>query len=241
MIFNDSYTTTAQTYTFTANTLTRSGIAPITWDTMSQVILYTYAGSNQVNVQGVAAGTSESIATTAGDVVTIGSLGTLANILGYVNVESGGTNTASVVVDDPGNATADFSTSGPFYILSNLAPGLIQLDLAAGSTLDVQGGSGSNTFTAANPPTGLSVNLGGGSGSNTLVGANATNSWNVTGLNSGTLGSVSFTGMQNLVGGAGVDDFQFTAPAACPASTAAAPRRAKATGWITLHSPRPLP
>jgi len=218
VIFNDSEAAAGQTYTLTANTLTRSGIAPITWDTMNQVILYTGSGNDHVNVRAVAAATDESIAAATGDVVTVGSLapalgGTVANILGELVVQSG---IVSVIVDDSGDATphphAVFSAPAAnpaLYNLTGLAPAPIYFDLAPGSTGTVHGGSGGNTFTVANQPQGFNMNVDGGTGTNTLVGPNASNTWNVTGHNSGTLGSVSFAKMQNLVGGTGVDVFQF--------------------------------
>jgi len=220
VIFNDSEAAAGQTYTLTANTLTRSGIAPITWDTMNQVILYMGSGDDHVNVRAVAAATDESIAVATGDVVTVGSLapalgGTVANILGELVVESG-TDTASVIVDDSGDATphphAVFSAPAAnpaLYNLIGLAPAPIYFFLAPGSTGTVHAGSGGNTFTVANQPQGFNMNVDGGTGTNTLVGPNTSNTWNVTGHNSGTLGSVSFAKMQNLVGGTGVDVFQF--------------------------------
>jgi hypothetical protein len=45
---------------------------------------------------------------------------------------------------------------------------------------------------------------------NTLIGPNTTNTWSITGTNSGTLdGTVAFTSIQNLVGGAGNNTFAF--------------------------------
>src|SRR5690606_1556677 len=52
--------------------------------------------------------------------------------------------------------------------------------------------------------------LNGGSQNDTLFGSDSTNNWTVTAQNSGTLGTVSFSGMENLVGGIGVDNFVFT-------------------------------
>src|SRR5262249_44535740 len=50
----------------------------------------------------------------------------------------------------------------------------------------------------------------GGSGNNMLVGPDADNTWAVGGPNAGTLdGTVTFTDVQNLQGGAGADTFVF--------------------------------
>jgi hypothetical protein len=59
------------------------------------------------------------------------------------------------------------------------------------------------------------VTLNGGSGANTLVGSNTANTWSLAGINAGTLsgaaisGPVSFSGVQNLRGGSGIDTFVF--------------------------------
>jgi Ca2+-binding RTX toxin-like protein len=54
--------------------------------------------------------------------------------------------------------------------------------------------------------------LTGGAGGDTLVGADlAANVWNVTGKNAGKVGSVTFTEVENLTGGAKADRFAFAA------------------------------
>jgi hypothetical protein len=59
------------------------------------------------------------------------------------------------------------------------------------------------------------LTLNGGGDSNTLVGSDAANMWNITGRNAGTLtgavlpGLVTFSGVQNLSGGADTDTFVF--------------------------------
>lgn len=59
------------------------------------------------------------------------------------------------------------------------------------------------------PTAGMTVN--GGTGTNTLIGTGQSNTWNVTGTNSGTLnGNVTFSNMQNLTGGTGGDVFKFS-------------------------------
>src|SRR5205807_542773 len=86
VVFNDTVNPVGQTYDFTATSLRRSAIAPITWDPMSQVILYAGAGADHVNVTSVSAATFESLVVGTGDILTIGSKapalgGNLANIL----------------------------------------------------------------------------------------------------------------------------------------------------------------
>src|SRR5262249_42624542 len=54
----------------------------------------------------------------------------------------------------------------------------------------------------------------GGTGSDTLVGSSAASSWQITGSNAGTLGTLSFTGMENLTGSSANDTFKFSNGAA---------------------------
>ncbi len=68
-----------------------------------------------------------------------------------------------------------------------------------------------NVQSNGNLPTYLStcIPLDGGGGSNTLVGPNAASTWTISGTNTGTLGSVAFANVQNLVGGIANDTFAF--------------------------------
>lgn len=50
-----------------------------------------------------------------------------------------------------------------------------------------------------------------GSGDDTLVGADVASSWVIDNLNSGSVDSLSFSGIENILGGSASDDFQLTA------------------------------
>jgi hypothetical protein len=80
---------------------------------------------------------------------------------------------------------------------------------------------GNNTFTVSNVLKSAPVTFAGGSGgTNTLVGSGAANTWTINKANGGSLtttpttGTVSFSQVQDLVGGSGVDWFKFTAAGA---------------------------
>jgi hypothetical protein len=70
-------------------------------------------------------------------------------------------------------------------------------------------GTGTTTFLAS--PSNDTVS--GAGGTNTLVGTSADSTWSVSAQNSGTLtftgGTTTFSGVQNLTGGSGADDFVF--------------------------------
>ena len=55
--------------------------------------------------------------------------------------------------------------------------------------------------------------LKGSLGIDTLVGPNMDNLWHVIGPGSGTIGGLAFSGIENLTGGSGADDFQLSAAA----------------------------
>jgi hypothetical protein len=79
--------------------------------------------------------------------------------------------------------------------------------------LTVAGGSGGNHFIMPQGPPNLPAGMiiQGGSGINTLNGPDSSNRWQVTGANAGTIdGSVTFTSIQNLIGGSGNDTFAFS-------------------------------
>ena len=69
------------------------------------------------------------------------------------------------------------------------------------------------TLTAALKKFNATLAYDGGAGSNTLRGSNSTSTWNITGVNAGNLGTVSFTSVGNLSGGTGQDTFALSSNA----------------------------
>jgi hypothetical protein len=130
-----------------------------------------------------------------------------------------------------------FNTDSTGWGVSGLAPSQIYMNLGSGSSVQVAGGSpatgqsGGNTFTIQSAPVALSisggtgndgfiftntaplganVSLAGGGGNDTLQGPNTANTWQISAANAGTLDrTVSFSGMQNLLGGTANDTFGF--------------------------------
>src|SRR5262249_18770468 len=88
--------------------------------------------------------------------------------------------------------------------------GAAPITFAGFPALAVNAGSGDDSFTVTALVAGTSVSLNGGSGTNTLAGPNTNNTWRMGG-SGGTLdGPVSFLRMANLVGGAADDRFIFS-------------------------------
>ncbi|MBN2479532.1 MAG: filamentous hemagglutinin N-terminal domain-containing protein [Parachlamydiales bacterium] len=81
------------------------------------------------------------------------------------------------------------------------------------SNLVLTGGSGSDNFNiGVNTITQIPTTAldGGtiGATTNTLTGPNSTNSWSVNNTNAGTLGNITFTNINSLIGGSGSDSFE---------------------------------
>jgi hypothetical protein len=78
----------------------------------------------------------------------------------------------------------------------------------SGLVARLNGGADNDKFTIG---TGVVFDgtLDGSTGVDTLVGGDTDNTWSLTGSNTGTLNGSSFTGIENLTGGAGQDLFQF--------------------------------
>jgi len=85
--------------------------------------------------------------------------------------------------------------------------------LADTSSVLIQGSDQNDSLTidASVVAMGLPIDFIGGGGSDTLVGPGVDSSWNVKGAKARTLGSVTFSGVENLIGAAGnKDTFVFT-------------------------------
>jgi hypothetical protein len=131
-------------------------------------VLHTGAGNDTVNVQATL-GLLDINGDNGQDTVTIGSLaptvgGTLANILGEVDVENSAGQTA-LIVDDSSDSSARQAVLNGY--IANLAPALIAPKQQL-SSLTVYGGKGGNTFNVLSTPSGVPITLYAGSGNNTV-------------------------------------------------------------------------
>ncbi len=73
------------------------------------------------------------------------------------------------------------------------------------SNLMLNGDAGTDTFNMI--ATGITATIDGGTESDTITGPNAPNTWEINTTTNSTLGSVSFTGIENVTGGTGIDTF----------------------------------
>jgi hypothetical protein len=186
-----------------------SFLAPTTISyTPSQVSLVQVRGGNTVNNYSVTSsplGTTTSI--TGGsqfDSFFVGSgADGLGNILGPVSVDGTSGGDALTVRDDGSSVQRFYTlTAGQVAASQQAAVGYNNV-----AKVTVKLTSGTDQVLVAVPLPSTPVAVQGGGGADTLVGPDLPNIWTVKGSNAGSLGNVSFTGVQNLTGGKDVDSF----------------------------------
>jgi hypothetical protein len=217
----------------TSNFGTSTSRMPHSWEVQGSTGIGSDGNNDVINVWATSdtLGIGTYTSTVGGDTVTIGSGGTLANIHGAVYVE-GSTNTPegypNLIINDSGDTASKTATltggsvngQGTITLgsLTGLAPAPIEwmpfigYNIGGVASLSIACGSGNDTVTVASMPlTATSTTLNGGGGTNTLVGPNQSDNWVVNAANGGTMlgGAVQFANFQHLVGGKGVDTFQF--------------------------------
>jgi hypothetical protein len=190
------------------------------------------AGANSLDLSGRTTAVTVTLLTTGLDKST-GISGTFANIGSLIGANAAtntlvGPNAATTWTINAANAGSVGGTS--FSGFQNLTGGSANDTFAfsgAGSISgNLNGGKGTNTLDVSGYASPVTINLQtktatplGGALSNvsnflgdnsttTLIGANVANTWNVTATNRGTVGSVSFSGVANLIGGSANDTFK---------------------------------
>ena len=108
--------------------------------------------------------------------------------------------------DDKIAVTADtnFTLMGSTLVVGSTTFTLTGFERAA-----LTGGDSSNAFRFGTAVAIGSITVDGGGDTDSLFGSDANNVWMLTGKGTGTVGAVSFGGIENLVGGAGDDTYGF--------------------------------
>jgi hypothetical protein len=156
LFLHDSYNPVGQTYTFTVGQVIRTGMAPITYDGLVEVNLYTgMAGGNTVNVQSIAANVDLNLAVGSGDTVYLGeplndgsNTAMLADIAGMVEVNASNNGAPTVIVDNSADTTAHEVTTGQDaygLYLDGLASGQLYFNVNPATQVQVNPGSGDVT------------------------------------------------------------------------------------------------
>ena len=167
------------------------------------------SGANTYNIRNTHAGMNTVLNAGSGnDVVNVGSGGntsTLDSIQGPLTVNSQTSQTA-LNFNDQG------STTGQAYALTSTSlsrSGAATITYDPVTSLAINAGSGNDSLTVVNTAPGTPVAFNGGGGVNTLIGPDFASTFIITSLNAGRVGNVTFSSVQNLVGGAGNDSFAF--------------------------------
>jgi hypothetical protein len=166
--------------------------------------------TNTIDVWGTQAGTVTTLnAGTGNDTINVGNgANTLDDIQGalYVNGQAG---TDALNLIDTGK------TTGQTYTLGGDSVGRVGTALVLYSTVEslvVNAAVGADTFNVQSAPITATTLNGNGAG-DTIIGpypAYTTNTWLISGLNSGSVGNVTFSNVANLTGGPYNDTFQFS-------------------------------
>jgi hypothetical protein len=190
-----------------------SNEAAVLYSNMGNVSFYGGSGGSSVLVYGTSPAVTTLHTGSGKDVVTVGP--SLDGLKGPLSID-GQDGDDRLVVNDSAAA------SGQTY---DILPGSVSrtgaapITFAAIEHLDVNGTNHDDVFRVGRGPQvpGVPqpnvleavVTLTGNGGSDTLTGPDSDTMWSLTGPGSGSLGAVAFSGMSNLVGGAGVDSFTF--------------------------------
>jgi hypothetical protein len=210
LVLDDSGDATARTATITNNSVTGTwspGAVNYVGKEVSALTLFGGHAANTFNVQSTS--TTTNLVLAGLSTVAVGSGGstsTLSGIQGALTVNgTGGGNTLKV--NDQGDS------GGQSFTLSSTVlsrSGGVSITYGAIATLAVSAGTGNDALTLLSPAPTVTTTFDGGGGTNTLTGPNTNNNWTINAANGGTLGLVTFSNVQNLVGGTGVDVFAFT-------------------------------
>jgi hypothetical protein len=207
LLVDDNKDSTACNATLTSSTVTGLGNAGTIYYNLGGVTSLTVNGgtvANTFNIQSTVAATPVTVNGGAvADTFNVGNTSNnLNNILGALTINGGGSNTLNV--KDQGSAT------GQSYTLSNTTltrSGIATIRYSYLTNLNITASSNDKLTLLAPAPT-VATTFNGGAGSNTLQGANVSNTWTISGANSGKVGSVSFSNVQYLIGGALSDSFK---------------------------------
>jgi hypothetical protein len=215
LTIEDQATASAQTYTLTGTTLTRSGAAPVSFSGMATTGVQGGSGGNRfvlalplpttaVTLTG-GSGTNTLTGANASNTWTIATAngGTLGGLVTFAAMQNltGGTGPDTFQLTGTGSISGNLTGGG----------GADELDYSAdggqASTVNLQ------THTASRVGgtwSGITSLKGSSATGDTLIGPNAVTTWQITGTNAGNAGSFTFTATELVRGGTARDTFQLS-------------------------------
>jgi hypothetical protein len=213
VVVDDSGDTASQHFNVGANTIGETGKFSIA-TLVSSEALYTGSVGNIIDVNSTGSNRTLNLNLgKGGDTVNVFAYSVFPTdtIQGPLNISSGGAAYTLNYSDKDGLGTTD--PAGQSYTLTSTK--LTRTNEAAitygqGATVNITGGSGSNTFTVSSVQTAHPVTITGGGGADTLLTNNGAHIINITGHNAGNFANITFSGIESLVGGTGLNAFRFT-------------------------------
>jgi hypothetical protein len=214
---NDSSSGSGQSYTLSNTTLSRSGIAPITYGSLATMNI-TGSGNDSLTLLtpvpltvatsfSGGSGTNTLQGADASNLWTINGAnsGRLDNVFfsNFQQLIGGNTTdtfqfTKTTASESSINGGAAGGTNKLDYsVLGSSFP--VMVNLATSSAPLISGGFSNINVVAGSSDT-----------ANTLTAANTTNQWTINGNGADTVNTFTFAGMSHLVGGTGVDSFAFS-------------------------------
>jgi hypothetical protein len=206
----DQGSSAAQTYAVAATTINRSGAAGITYHKMATLALTGSSGIATITIVNTAAGTPVVVNGSSSTTTLQGPNGSTTWTLSGANSGTVGNVTFNAVPNLTGGSSSDTFTILPGGSIT----GTINGGTSGGDSLDYSSyGTAVTVNLQAKTATGVGhfaniKSLTGSPASDTLIGANAINTWQITGLDAGTVGNISFTAFDSLVGGTLSDTFK---------------------------------
>ena len=169
-------------------------------DTLTGVVggsNWNITGANAVSVSGMNGTSMEAVVGGAGnDSFTLAS-----GVLTFNGSITGGGGVDTLAATDGTNAWA----------ISGANAGTLNTTTVFSGIAKLTGGSGNDTFKLGSGVATFNGSIAGGGGVDTLAATDGSNAWAISGANAGTLNVTTvFSGISNLTGGTGDDDFVFS-------------------------------
>ncbi len=209
LVLNDTADTSARTSFVYSGEVDGLSPVPILYAAgqVNTLKIYNGAAANIDNVVSTPLGSTTSIyGSYIGETFNVGDANHgLDGILGGVVIDGGAGTDALNVKDAASSQLRGYVLNKNALTTSHQG----SLTYNAVESMNVGMSSGAATLTLLNPMPAIPVTVKGGGGVDNLIGPAASNAWSIAGPDSGSIGAVSFSAIQNLTGGAMGDTFSF--------------------------------
>lgn len=184
------------------------------WSGLTGITIAATTGNDTINIEDIPAGIPATISLGDGtDTLNLSPMAkSLSALAGTITINGGSGSDTLDLFDSETSDNGDYTFTSSTVARSGVGTVMYQ-GLAS---LVLHTGKGNNTITAPSTLPGTAVTIDGGSGSNSLIGSDGDNTWSITGHNAGTLssaasaGGVTFSAVQNLLGGTDRNAFVFS-------------------------------